>query len=120
MSYAAFCLFIRASSMRVFLMIRRPPRSTLFPYTTLFRSYRHKDADPRVRQRGLACGHLILDQEYSSNHTADDRSKTHNRRKLGRTRSPQNSKTNGHPDKAEPNELPAALHQLDARKKRRL
>src|SRR3712207_7451270 len=22
-------------------MIRRPPRSTLFPYTTLFRSYRH-------------------------------------------------------------------------------
>src|SRR4029077_20763391 len=23
----------------VFLMIRRPPRSTLFPYTTLFRSY---------------------------------------------------------------------------------
>src|SRR3712207_9302899 len=24
-----------------FLMIRRPPRSTLFPYTTLFRSPRH-------------------------------------------------------------------------------
>src|SRR2546430_12415464 len=24
-----------------FLMIRRPPRSTLFPYTTLFRSERH-------------------------------------------------------------------------------
>src|SRR2546427_2757225 len=24
-------------------MIRRPPRSTLFPYTTLFRSYRHND-----------------------------------------------------------------------------
>src|SRR5574337_880127 len=24
-------------------MIRRPPRSTLFPYTTLFRSYREKD-----------------------------------------------------------------------------
>src|SRR3989449_6715422 len=23
-----------------FLMIRRPPRSTLFPYTTLFRSYK--------------------------------------------------------------------------------
>src|SRR2546425_9238698 len=27
-----------------FLMIRRPPRSTLFPYTTLFRSVRHRDA----------------------------------------------------------------------------
>src|SRR3712207_7362144 len=24
-----------------FLMIRRPPRSTLFPYTTLFRSLKH-------------------------------------------------------------------------------
>src|SRR5215217_9253531 len=27
-----------------FLMIRRPPRSTLFPYTTLFRSRRRRDA----------------------------------------------------------------------------
>src|SRR2546426_8044190 len=25
-------------------MIRRPPRSTLFPYTTLFRSLHHRDA----------------------------------------------------------------------------
>src|SRR2546425_8044548 len=31
-------------------MIRRPPRSTLFPYTTLFRS----DPDDRPRWRGLA------------------------------------------------------------------
>src|SRR2546429_4624886 len=29
-----------------FLMIRRPPRSTLFPYTTLFRSV-HADEDMR-------------------------------------------------------------------------
>src|SRR5256885_9648426 len=31
-----------------FLMIRRPPRSTLFPYTTLFRSTfrRHRWAEP--------------------------------------------------------------------------
>src|SRR5258705_4332579 len=29
-------------------MIRRPPRSTLFPYTTLFRSQRHRD---RMRTR---------------------------------------------------------------------
>src|SRR3712207_8077912 len=27
-------------------MIRRPPRSTLFPYTTLFRSTRHQQAHP--------------------------------------------------------------------------
>src|SRR2546427_6810205 len=30
-------------------MIRRPPRSTLFPYTTLFRSRRR---DPAVERRG--------------------------------------------------------------------
>src|SRR3712207_7078612 len=29
-----------------FLMIRRPPRSTLFPYTTLFRSQQHGHAEP--------------------------------------------------------------------------
>src|SRR5256885_12354927 len=28
-------------------MIRRPPRSTLFPYTTLFRSLSHKDETGR-------------------------------------------------------------------------
>src|SRR2546430_7572374 len=33
-------------------MIRRPPRSTLFPYTTLFRS-RHFDAITFVRAAGL-------------------------------------------------------------------
>src|SRR5256885_17226099 len=35
-----------------FLMIRRPPRSTLFPYTTLFRSaVGHVLAAPAVAQR---------------------------------------------------------------------
>src|SRR5258705_8731537 len=42
--------FIRASLAVIiffFLMIRRPPRSTLFPYTTLFRSCGHASgADP--------------------------------------------------------------------------
>src|SRR5256885_11626435 len=33
-------------------MIRRPPRSTLFPYTTLFRSLlRHTDVLDRARER---------------------------------------------------------------------
>src|SRR2546430_8218668 len=37
-----------------FLMIRRPPRSTLFPYTTLFRSPRHRYICfyPMDRRRG--------------------------------------------------------------------
>src|SRR2546422_7694766 len=34
-----------------FLMIRRPPRSTLFPYTTLFRS--RQRPDPRRLRQGL-------------------------------------------------------------------
>src|SRR6266496_5552973 len=34
-----------------FLMIRRPPRSTLFPYTTLFRSRRHGRATSRAARR---------------------------------------------------------------------
>src|SRR5258706_14356765 len=32
-----------------FLMIRRPPRSTLFPYTTLFRSPSTKEVDEVIR-----------------------------------------------------------------------
>src|SRR5216684_7441369 len=32
-----------------FLMIRRPPRSTLFPYTTLSRSHRRSDRRPATR-----------------------------------------------------------------------
>src|SRR6478736_7802213 len=32
-----------------FLMIRRPPRSTLFPYTTLFRSARRRARGVRAR-----------------------------------------------------------------------
>src|SRR6266480_2572729 len=37
-----------------FLMIRRPPRSTLFPYTTLFRSRRGRSFPSRRRRRRAA------------------------------------------------------------------
>src|SRR5436189_725509 len=38
-------------------MIRRPPRSTLFPYTTLFRSRRREGIRPRsVADDGLKAG----------------------------------------------------------------
>src|SRR3989441_10744363 len=39
-----------------FLMIRRPPRSTLFPYTTLFRSRHRRGSDPRRRRAGARPG----------------------------------------------------------------
>src|SRR2546427_9163508 len=43
-------------------MIRRPPRSTLFPYTTLFRSSRRarRGRSGPARSRGPACGRKRL------------------------------------------------------------
>src|SRR3989441_3040500 len=38
-------------------MIRRPPRSTLFPYTTLFRSGRCRRVPARDRRLGREVGH---------------------------------------------------------------
>src|SRR3712207_8948868 len=38
-------------------MIRRPPRSTLFPYTTLFRS--RLDAVAELNRAGIPCGILV-------------------------------------------------------------
>src|SRR3712207_8479975 len=51
MAQSAAGQFVRTpSEMFFFLMIRRPPRSTLFPYTTLFRSLRPRG--PRDGQEG--------------------------------------------------------------------
>src|SRR3989442_13478530 len=38
-----------------FLMIRRPPRSTLFPYTTLFRSVETQAVSTHLLQRTGTC-----------------------------------------------------------------
>src|SRR3712207_8927602 len=60
-----------------FLMIRRPPRSTLFPYTTLFRSFRDRlRDDPADRalyertKRELAARDWKYMQEYADAKTA--------------------------------------------------
>src|SRR2546425_2870259 len=51
-------------------MIRRPPRSTLFPYTTLFRSPRRPDlrcpfhVRRRVTRRGEVIGPLFHPRRY--------------------------------------------------------
>src|SRR5687767_15688801 len=42
-------------------MIRRPPRSTLFPYTTLFRSSEPEGLGPQRIQRDVRLDHRLLD-----------------------------------------------------------
>src|SRR5438309_2977531 len=62
-------------------MIRRPPRSTLFPYTTLFRSpntrRRHSRPDWR-HQRHCGRGVVLADAlERSEEHTSELQSQFH-------------------------------------------
>src|SRR5689334_24495107 len=54
-------------------MIRRPPRSTLFPYTTLFRS-----VEPRLAVLGddLDCGFVLLSHVRPSSGDREFRSAT--------------------------------------------
>src|SRR2546430_7586070 len=48
-------------------MIRRPPRSTLFPYTTLFRSEEQTlDADTRAQLRPFVEVLKVLEQQLSA------------------------------------------------------
>src|SRR2546427_7415725 len=53
-------------------MIRRPPRSTLFPYTTLFRSVR--ELRGRDAARAAAGGHPVRDRSGAPQR--DDRKRT--------------------------------------------
>src|SRR2546421_12085897 len=62
-----------------FLMIRRPPRSTLFPYTTLFRSLRRAPQlginDLQItRPQGIAPRHI---DQTDQNHVVQPRSEEH-------------------------------------------
>src|SRR5690242_21489966 len=60
-----------------FLMVRRPPRSTLFPYTTLFRSHRERAARTARRPRGdpeseePQDGAQVGDEDRSEEHTSE-------------------------------------------------
>src|SRR2546430_11968334 len=55
-------------------MIRRPPRSTLFPYTTLFRSYQKSLAQSSVEKlRGVVgiTNNIAVKPQRSEEHTSE-------------------------------------------------
>src|SRR2546422_2316470 len=62
-------------------MIRRPPRSTLFPYTTLFRSVRspgfERSADNRALPGRLGAGDSGSATTRSEEHTSELQSRLH-------------------------------------------
>src|SRR5215208_7213754 len=64
-------------------MIRRPPRSTLFPYTTLFRSVgavlQDRRGQPVASQEGPDLGRLSLGRlrDRSEEHTSELQSRGH-------------------------------------------
>src|SRR5688572_31129239 len=63
-----------------FLMIRRPPRSTLFPYTTLFRSARRPGGrgdrrNGRIQRDALPCL-FLLRPGRSEEHTSEFQSQS--------------------------------------------
>src|SRR2546425_8556326 len=52
-------------------MIRRPPRSTLFPYTTLFRSGELKGADTIARELIRTAVGRVFSKHRSEEHTSE-------------------------------------------------
>src|SRR5690625_8025076 len=67
-----------------FLMIRRPPRSTLFPYTTLFRSHGNgkyfsieKIMTVKDKVRQVPSHSLCGDRSRSEEHTSELQSRGH-------------------------------------------
>src|SRR5258708_18954146 len=61
-------------------MIRRPPRSTLFPYTTLFRSVhnlRRRDCRQQVSTGGIRRAARIQRHPRSEEHTSELQSPDH-------------------------------------------
>src|SRR5215813_14761230 len=67
---------LRSSAQRCFffLMIRRPPRSTLFPYTTLFRSASTRRCRPPPSGPAIRPGAPGLDRKE---HTSELQSRPH-------------------------------------------
>src|SRR5437762_10665120 len=75
-SFFVFCSYLCYFFSFFFLMIRRPPRSTLFPYTTLFRSQEPIVEVPRMRARepdAVDAVHVMnrFEEARSEEHTSE-------------------------------------------------
>src|SRR5574344_2363903 len=102
MAFSGFCFFF------FFLMIRRPPRSTLFPYTTLFRSLPHSSNSSQSERIFCACS-----SGRSEEHTSELQSPDHlvcrlllEKKKQAHTHSPashQAAPATRHPSEGPPN-----------------
>src|SRR5436853_5448168 len=100
-----------ASSVFFFFMIRRPPRSTLFPYTTLFRSPRTAAA---TGSRACPAGAPATSPRRSEEHTSELQSlrhlvcrlllekKKHKRSRAARLRVTHRDLPRGFPDRHRP------------------
>src|ERR1043166_10071138 len=62
------CYLVSCQCFFFFLMIRRPPRSTLFPYTTLFRSPEVWRTGPLARRWDQSSGSML---QRSEEHTSE-------------------------------------------------
>src|SRR2546429_1383487 len=77
-------------------MIRRPPRSTLFPYTTLFRSYYedHGSGSPVVLMHGWPLSGASWEKQTAALLAAGHRVITYDRRGFGRSRDRKSTRLN--------------------------
>src|SRR3712207_8892886 len=64
---------VDAASFFFFLRIRRPPRSTLFPYTTLFRSARRDRQRHRLAESADAGLGAVVDHRFAGHHLGEER-----------------------------------------------
>src|SRR5437588_13050421 len=76
--HSAYCCYLAVSDHTLlpfffFLMIRRPPRSTLFPYTTLFRSHRYRRSSFTASESNAVCTRLatVAISVRSEEHTSE-------------------------------------------------
>src|SRR5438876_10456325 len=70
---SALCLYV----VFFFLLIQRPPRSTLFPYTTLFRSFVRPPRNGPIGRQRISRAKCAGARSRSEEHTSELQSPVH-------------------------------------------